>query len=65
MVWSWKGPGMTAPARLVFELETVAVGGTNLTLRLMDVTEEVASGLRDSGWPGNMTNLDTWVDMRL
>jgi uncharacterized protein YndB with AHSA1/START domain len=65
MAWSWKGQDMKAPTQLVFELKAVAGNGTNLTLRHMDETGEAAGELRKSGWPGNMTNLDTWLDMRL
>ena len=65
MAWSWQGQDMKAPTQLVFELKAVAGGGTSFTLRHMDETGEEAGELRKSGWPGNMTNLDTWLDMRL
>ncbi len=63
MVWSWKAPGMETPSQLIFELEPEPEGGTNFTLRHMECSEGAANDLKRSGWPGNLTNLDTWLDM--
>ena len=64
MVWSWQCEEVKVPTQLIFELEADE-GGTNFTLKHTEDTGETADDLRKSGWPGDMTNLDAWLDMAL
>lgn len=51
---------METPSQLIFELESEP--GMNFTLSQMESTEDSVNAWK-TGWPGNPTNLDTWLDM--